>query len=213
MRVLLVDDHPIVRDGLRLAIQKSFPEAHLCEAGNGTDALAQIETSRPHLVVLDINMPGMNGLDVARRIRAMRQPPKILVLAGEIDPWTVSQALQAGVSGYMCKTNAAARLEEALATIWAGKLFLCQDASNALRQAQSRSSGQPNLPSPVVLSSREREVLKQLTLGETTKAIAMNLQISPKTVEAHRRHLMRKLGLDNIAALTHYAIYHGLIPI
>lgn len=211
MRFLLVDDYPMMRDGLRLAIQKAFPEAQVRESGDGADALMQVEKFRPHMVVLDLNLRDMNGLEVARRIRSMRHSPKILVLATEIDPWTVAQTLEAGVAGYLSKTNAATQLQEAIQTIRRGEVFLCQNAATTVQQGQRQIAAIP--PNPMVLSDREREILKQMTQGETTKAIAFRLQISPKTVETHRIHIMRKLRINNIASLTHYAIQHGLIQI
>jgi len=210
LAVLMVDDHPLVREGLRTAILAAFPAALIEEAGSAPEALASISIRRPDLVLLDVNLPGENGIDLARRIRAADQRVKILMVAGEADPWTVNEALQAGASGFVTKTHSADFLEHAMKAILQGQSVLCPESQAALQRAEQRAGTALEPPAPSVLSEREWEVLKCLAHGENTKTIAFSLQISPKTVETHRQHIMRKLGLDNVAALTRYAIRHGL---
>jgi DNA-binding NarL/FixJ family response regulator len=213
LRVLLVDDHPILRDGLRAALGALMPGCRISEAGTGPEALAQVEAWEPCLVLVDVNLPGMNGLTLTRQIRARPNPPEVLMVAGEADPWTVHEALQAGASGFLGKTRAAQQLADAIRVVLAGGRFLCDDSAAALRRVED--SGQTGLdpPGPASLSPREREVLKRLAQGHTTKTIALELRVSPKTIETHRVHLQRKLRLDNLAALTRYAIQHGLTTV
>jgi DNA-binding NarL/FixJ family response regulator len=209
-RILVVDDQPLVRDGLRAAILAAFPDALVEEAANAPEGLAKLAAHRPDLVLLDVYLPGENGLDLARRIRAADKHLKMLMVAGEADPWTVNEALAAGASGFVTKTRSADFLGQAMKAVLEGQRVLCPDAQAALQRAEPRGTTATEPPGPSVLSAREREVLKHLAQGENTKTIASVLQISPKTVETHRQHIMRKLGSDNVAALTHYAIRHGL---
>lgn len=207
---MIVDDHPLMRDGLRAAIRDTFPDALVEEAENAREGLAKISAHSPDLVLLDVNLPGENGLHLARRIRTADKHTKLLMVASEADSWTVQEALAAGASGFVAKANSAACLRRALQAVLAGKVFLCEDSQAALQQAGQRSGTAAEPPGLAVLSEREREVLKCVAHGENTKTIGSLLQISPKTVETHRQHIMRKLGLQGVAALTRYAIRHGL---
>jgi DNA-binding NarL/FixJ family response regulator len=209
LRVLLVDDHPFVRDGLRVALQQSFPGVHIAEAGTAAEALSLITADQPELVLLDVNLPGTNGLDLARQIHARSQRIKLLMVAGQTDPWTVTEALEAGASGFVLKTSSPAGLREAICAVLVGRLFFCPDSQAALRRSE-QFGAEAHTPGPAILSPREREVLLYLAHGENTKMIASLLQVSPKTVESHRQHIHRKLGLNSVAALVRYAIRHGL---
>lgn len=210
LRVLLVDDHPLVRDGLRAALQHQFADLRIQEAGAAAAALVSLAADRPDLVLLDVNLPGMNGLDLARQIRAVDPKIKVLMVAADLDPWTVNEALEAGASGFVAKTNSAVTLPEALRVVLSGGVFLCPEAQAALQRSEQHGVAGSELPGPAILSTREREVLRYLAHGENTKTIAALLQISPKTVETHRQHILRKLGTNNVAALARYAIRHGL---
>ena len=212
-RVLLVDDHPLVREGLRAALRRVLPAARLQEAGAAAEALTQIAAHHPQLILLDVNLPGMSGLKLAGQIRTADPHVKMLMVAAEADPWTVQAALAAGASGFMAKTRSAECLTQAVLAVLSGEEFLCPDSQAALQQAVQHGGFDREPPGPAVLSSREREVLRYLAHGENTKNIASLLEISPKTVETHRQHIMAKLGLDNVAALTCYALRHGLITL
>ena len=196
--------------GCALVLVRVLPGVRIEEAGTGPEALEKIATSRPHLVLLDVNLPGMNGLALAREIRAVGRQIKLLMVAAEADPWTVREALAAGASGFVAKTRTSACLAEAVLAVLGGREFLCEDSQAALRRGGQCGGQVRELPGPGVLSPREREVLRYLAHGENTKNIASLLQISPKTVETHRQHIMRKLGTGNVAALARYAIRHGL---
>lgn len=211
-RVLLVDDHPLVRDGLRAALRRILPDGRFEEAGSAAEALERVAAVRPHLVLLDVNLPDGNGLHLAREIRAAEPRARLLMVAGEVDPWTIRESLEAGASGYMAKTNSGACLAEAVREVLGGGEFLCADSRAALDKVAGVAPAAEDLPGIAVLSQREREVLRHLAHGENTKEIAAILGISPKTVETHRQHITRKLGTSSIAVLTRYALRHGLTP-
>jgi DNA-binding NarL/FixJ family response regulator len=211
LRILVVDDHPLVREGLRTAIRATFATALVEEAGSAPQALASISAGHPDLILLDVNLPGENGIDLARRIRTTDKRVKLLMVAGEADPWSVKEALEAGASGFVTKTRSADFLGQAMNTVLEGETVLCSDAQAALQRAELRSEAATEPPGPAVLSEREREILRHLAHGDNTKTVARSLQISPKTVETHRQHIMRKLGVNSVAALTRYAVRHGLI--
>ncbi len=210
LHVLLVDDHPLVRTGIRVALGQHFTHLQVDEAGCATEALAAIADRRPHLVLLDVNLPGTNGLDLARQILATDKTLRVLMVASDMDPWTVNEALETGASGFVAKTSSGDTLPNAMRVVLAGGVFLCPVAQAALDRAERSGDAAGELPGPAILSSREQEVLRYLAHGENTKNIASLLQISPKTVETHRQHITRKLGTNSVAALVHYAIRHGL---
>jgi len=208
----MVDDHPLIRDGLRAALRRALPEVRLEEAGNPKDALERARSQVPQIVLLDVHLPGMSGVELARRLKSADPKVRILMIAGEADPWTIREALEAGAAGFIAKTRTAESLYDALRAVLDGGQYLCLDSRAALAtlgdaEHSSRSSVEPG---PSILTDREREILRLLAVGENTKAIAATLKISPKTVETHRSHLMRKLHVDNVAGLTRYAIRHGL---
>lgn len=210
LTMLLVDDHPLVRAGLRAVLKFHFAHAKIGEAGSAPEALAYIEANHPHLVLLDVNLPGVNGLDLARRIRKLERKCKVLMVAGETDPWTVREAMDAGASGFVAKTSSDDVLPQAIRAVLGGAVFLCRDSQMAWRRAELRGDYKPEPPGPAILSTREREVLRYLAQGEPTRMVAALLQISPKTVESHRLHITGKLRTSSIADLTRYAIQHGL---
>ncbi len=210
LRVLVVDDHSLVRDGLRFEIQANFPTALIAEAGSAPEALASFSAQHSDLVLLDINLPGENGIELARRLLAADKSVRILVIAGEADPWTVNEAIKAGASGFMTKTLPAGYLGRAMKSVLAGRIVLCPDAEAALQHAETETGTAAEPPGPSILSQRQQEVLRHIAHGDNTKSIASHLDISPKTVETHRQHIMRKLGLQSVASLTRYAIRHRL---
>jgi two-component system NarL family response regulator len=209
-RVLLVDDHPLIRDGLRAVVRHLLPLASIEATGSGSEAVKKAASFQPHLLLLDVNLPDLNGLEVARRIRATDPQIKILMVAGEADPWTIREALAAGAYGFVAKTRSVEWLAGAIEMVLNGQEFLCEDSQAALQRGDQNGTAAVELPGPAILSRREREILRCLAHGENTKSIASLLGISPKTVETHRQHIMRKLATNNVAALTRYAIQHGM---
>ena len=199
-----------MREGLRAVITQFFPSARIIEAGTSAEALIKAVELRPQLSILDINLPDLHGLELARRLRVLDLRMRILFLAGEVDPWTVREALDAGAGGFLTKTNAAHQLAGAIRAVMAGEIFFCEASAAALQRAEATGLPGSEPPGLAILSGREQQVLKLIAQGHTTKAIALELQVSPKTIETHRQHIMRKLRLDNIADLTCYAIRHRL---
>ena len=210
LRLLLVDDHPLVRDGLRAAIRHDLPGATVEEVESGSAALSKMVSYRPIVVLLDVNLPGISGLETLRQIKSRDRLVRVLMVAAEADPWTVREAVDAGASGFVSKTRSAGCLGDALSAVLAGQQYLCEHSSAALERASECADSARGLPGPAVLSSREREVLRCLAHGENTKSIAGLLNVSPKTVETHRQHITRKLGTNSVAALARYALKHGL---
>lgn len=210
LRVLIVDDHPLVRMGIRHAMERCFARLEVDEAATAQEARERWARQRPDLVVLDVHLPGTSGLDLCREIVLSDKLARILMVSAEVDPWTVSAAMQAGASGFLAKTDCVESLPVAVEAILAGRTHLCAVSAEAWASSASSHEPEETAPGPSVLSEREREVLRYLAHGENTKTTAVLLRISPKTVETHRSHLMRKLRIDSVAGLTRYAIRHGL---
>lgn len=210
LRLLIVDDHPLVRVGIRHAMGRRFPDLQVSEAATAQEARDHWARQRPDLLVLDVNLPGTSGLDLCQEIIRSDKRARILMVSAEVDPWTVRMAMEAGAAGFLAKTDCVESLPAAVESILAGRTYLCAVSA----EASSRSADLPDpelaSPGPAVLSDREREVLRYLAHGENTKNAAALLRISPKTVETHRSHIMRKLRIDSVVGLTRYAIRHGL---
>ena len=203
--LLLADDHPMVRQGLRVLLEQAGMVV-LGEAADGLEALQLAHTYQPEVAILDIAMPHLNGLETARRLRETVPQTKSILLTMHTDEPYVCAALQAGVVGYVVKTQAATDLVQAIHTVVQGALYLSPWVTTAVVQASVRGTPQPRDP----LTSREREVLQRIAEGQTTKEIAAGLELSVKTVESHRINLMRKLDIHETATLVRYAIRRGL---
>jgi two-component system, NarL family, response regulator NreC len=206
IQVLIADDHQIMRQGLKGLLEREGFKV-VAEAGDGREAIRQAETSHPDVVILDLAMPGLNGVDAAREItRAERRTKAILLTMHKEDPY-VLQALNAGISGYVLKTQAASELVQAIREVARGSIYLSPGVSRAVVDAYKAKSELP--PDP--LSPREREVLQLVAEGKTTKEVAGVLGISVKTAESHRTRIMEKLDIHETASLVRYAIRRGLI--
>lgn len=210
VKILLVDDHPMVRTGVRATLQHHLPSATLYEADCAADACAVARSASPQIVLMDVHLPGTNGLDLVRTLRVRHRRIKVLMVAADTDPWTVGEALDAGAMGFLSKAASGDLLPAAIRTVLSGGVFLCPDSQLALRRYEERGDAFREAPAPAVLSVREREILCYLANGENTKNIAALLNISPKTVETHRMNITRKLGTNSVAALVRYSIRHGL---
>jgi DNA-binding NarL/FixJ family response regulator len=211
LRILLVDDHRMLREGLRALLSREPGYVVVAEAGDGDSALKSVRREPPDLIVLDVHLPDMNGIEVARRILAVFPEVKVIMLSSDHSHNCVHEALLAGVSGYVLKENAAEELLRAIHTVVAGQLYLCPEVGTEII-ASYRRGQLPNLAPPVpLLSGREREVLKLLADGLRTKEIADQLGVSAKTVETYRHRLMEKLQLPSVAELTRYAIREGIV--
>lgn len=207
LRILLGDDHQVVRQGLRTLLEREGFEI-VAEAGNGAEAIQLAKTTRPDVVVLDLAMPIMNGLDAAREIRKSASLTRIILLTMYAEDHFVLDALQAGVSGYVLKTQAAPDLAKAIQEVSHGAVYLSPNVSRTVVDAILTKSG----VAPDPLTPRERQILQLVAEGKTTKEIAAVLGIRVKTAESHRTRIMKKLDIHQTAGLVRYAIRRGLIP-
>ncbi len=205
-RVLLADDHQIVRQGLRGILVAAGHEV-IGEASDGREALKLARTLNPDIAVLDLSMPLLNGLDAAREIRRLAPDIKIILLTMYTDKGYVLQALRAGARGYVVKTQAAEDLICAIREILRGETYLSPGVAASVVDAVLESTNDAADP----LTARERQVLQLVAEGNTTKEIARLLNISFKTAESHRNHIMKKLDIHEVAGLVRYAIRQGLL--
>ena len=210
--VLLADDHAVVRQGLRALLEAEGDIAVVGEAENGRQAVAQAKKTLPDVVVMDVAMPGMNGLEATRQIVRNIPSSKVLVLTSYGDDDCVTQLVEAGAAGYLVKQTAAADLLKAIREVHHGNVFFSPSIAKRLRQQESEAlaGGQP-ASKTARLTSREAEVLQLVAEGYANKQIAAELCISIKTVEKHRQQAMNKLNIHDIAGLTRYAIAKGWV--
>lgn len=209
IRLLLVDDHAILRDGLR-ALLSYYPDVEVVgEAEDGLQAIEAVERLSPDVVLMDIAMPGMNGLEATHRIRQAHPDTRILVLTQYDDEQYVLPFLRAGVSGYVVKRALGSELINAVRTVARGDSFLYPSVASTVLEELRHSTGTDTEESRA-LTPREKEILRRVVAGETSRQIALGLGLSTKTVEWHRGNLMTKLGLRSVAELVRYAIEHGL---
>lgn len=210
-RILLIDDHRLMRDGLRALLARHHEFRVTGEAGDGASALRAVRSQRFDLVLLDVHLHDMSGIEVARRILAVFPEIKVVVLSSDHGHNSVHEALLAGVSGYILKENATDELIRALHAVVSGQLYLCPEISTDI-VASYRSGLLPNVAPPQpILSERELQVLKLLADGLRSKEIADNLGIGAKSVETYRARLMEKLKLGSVAELTRYAVREGIV--
>jgi DNA-binding NarL/FixJ family response regulator len=203
----LADDHALVRDGLRAVLAREPDIQVVGEAADGRDALRVVETSKPDVAVLDLSMPLLNGLDVARQLVALERGPRAILITMHAEDRYVLDALRAGVRGYVLKKQAAADLVRAIREVADGRVYLSPGVGAAVADAIRTGGRAPDER----LTPREREVLQLVAEGKTTKEIAAILKVSVKTADAHRTHLMQKLDIHDIAGLTRCALRLGLI--
>jgi len=212
IRVLLVDDHRVVRLGLRTLLESEFDIDVVGEAGNGVEAVAAAQALLPTVVVMDISMPEMDGLEATRRIRATCPDTHILILTVHAQERYLFPVLKAGGSGYVLKSTVDTELIEAIRAVATGGAFLYPSAQRMVLEdylARTRSGAEQDAYER--LSEREREVLKLLALGHTAAEIAEQLPPRPKSGETYRARIMEKLDLDSRPALVKYALARGLL--
>lgn len=212
IRVLVADDHTIVREGIRHVLESEPGFAVAGEATTAADAVRLAAELRPDVVVLDITMPGESGLVAAQRIRHQFPGMRILILSMHDHPEYVLESVRAGADGYLLKDSAATDLRDAIRAVHRGEEYFSEPVALRLRAAvrgQGGRDGRVGALEP--LTAREREVLAGIALGRTNKEIAAELGISHRTVETHRESLMRKLGVRTVAGLTKLALETGLI--
>lgn len=216
LRVLLVDDHALVRAGLRALLETLGGVQVVGEASDGREALRSIETLRPDVVLMDIAMAGMNGLEAAARATQAFPRSRIIILSMHADEEYVRRALRAGATGYLLKDAGTAEVKLALEAVADGGLYLSPGVSKHVVDDYARgSAGGP--PSEgregpyAVLTPRQREILQLVAEGSSTKEIARVLDLAVKTVETHRAEIMTRLGIHNVAGLVRYAIRTGIV--
>jgi DNA-binding NarL/FixJ family response regulator len=211
--VLLAEDHQVVREGLRKLLESEHDMEVVGEATSGRQAVTLAKTLRPSVVVMDIAMPLLNGLEATRQILHADSGAKVLMLSAHSDDTYVEQAIAFGAKGFLLKQTSASDLSNAIREIEKGKTFFSPPVARRLQRKNQKSlnrKGQLKTKA-VQLSSREMEVLQLIAEGAANKQIADELKISIKTVEKHREHLMQKLDIHDTASLTRYAIAAGII--
>lgn len=210
VRIIIADDHRIVREGLRHLLEKRTDFRVVAEAADGESAVRLARELSPDVVIVDISMPGLNGVEVTRQILAERPGVKVLALSMHSDRRFVIETLKAGASGYLLKDSAFDDLVRAIEVVVARGAFLSPAITDMVVRDFVAQAGEGGDAAFSVLTAREREVLQLMAEGESTKAIAGRLAVSVKTVESHRQQIMEKLDLHSVAELTKYAIREGL---
>jgi len=210
IRVLLVEDHRMVREALREVLTKVPDIEVVGEAGDAHDGLAQAAATAPDVIVLDIRLPDLNGIEVAARLRDAGNTAKIVALSAFADKRFVTEMLRSGASAYVTKSAAGTELVRAIRAVAAGQGYFSPEIAGTL-VAEVRDRAVPGSGQP--LARREREVLRLIAEGVRSPEIATQLSITVATVEVHRRNIMRKLGLRTVAELTKHAIREGIVSL
>lgn len=209
--IVVADDHGIVREGLRRLLEAEADLDVVCEAEDGRQVLKEVARSQPDIVILDITMPRMGGLETLERLRTEYPTTKVILLSVHSDPALIQSAVGLRADGYVLKNGAASEIVIAIREVMKGGSYFSSAVAREIVE-QVRSPPKSGSSDPFkLLSAREREVLHLIAEGSTAKEIATELSISTKTVEAHRTSLMRKLGVRKSTELVRYALRHGLI--
>ena len=213
IRVLVADDHALFREGIRQVLTEAAGFEVVAETGNGADALRQIERTRPDVVLLDITMPDMSGLEVATELQRQGWKPRILMLSVHDHAEYVLQGVRAGASGYLRKDTSPTELRAAVRAVARGDEFFSPIVAARLAQLARRPDRGTQDAGLDVLTPREQEVLTGIVNGDTNKEIAAALGISVRTVETHRESIMKKLGIRTVAGLTRFALSSGSVEL
>lgn len=207
IRILLADDHAVVRQGFKMILSAEKDMEIVGEAGNGREAVEQAEQLRPDIVVMDVAMPELNGIEATRRLATSMPHTRVIALSMHKDSVYVREILRAGARGYLLKDSGAGDLVSAIRAVASGESYLSPAVSNAVLDDYRR-----HVTNPIdLLTSREREVLQMLAEGKTNKEIAVVLNLSVYTVDAHRGRIMEKLNVHSINELVRFAVRNGLI--
>ncbi len=210
IRILLADDHQLVRAGIRSLLEKLCGIQVIAEASDGREALRLVAQHKPKVVLMDIAMPDLNGLEATRRIARLHSNTKVVILSIYSDEEHVYQALRAGAVGYLLKDAAVGELELAIRSVARGETYLSPPISKPVIMEYVRRTNAKLSPGEK-LTSRQREILQLVAEGRSTKQIASGLSVSVKTIEAHRAQLMKRLGINEVAGLVRYAARIGLV--
>lgn len=210
VRILIADDHKIILDGLRSLLEKNDALKVIGQAADGLSAVRLAKELSPDLVIMDISLPGLNGIDATRRILEAVPRVKIIALSMHKDGRYIAEALKSGAMGYLLKESAFDELIAAIRAVMKGQCYLSASITDLVIKDYIRHLEKTDSGIFTVLTRREREVLQSLSEGLSTKKIAARLEVSVKTVETHRAQIMAKLDIHSIAELTKYAIREGL---
>lgn len=210
IRILLVEDHALVRAGMKALLQKIEGTEVVADMGDGLEAVKYVQADTPDLILMDIAMPGLNGLDATARIVKESPTTRVILLSMHANEEYLQQALQVGASGYLLKGAELAELELAIRTVAKGERYLTSAVAKYAIEAYREKTEGPVGPL-AKLSMRQREILQLIAEGQTTKDIAQRLSLSVKTVETHRSQLMERLEIHDVPGLVRFAIRVGLI--
>lgn len=212
--VLIVDDHAVLRSGLRTLLEMQGDFKVIGEASNGEEALERVRELSPEIVILDLAMPGMDGLTTMRRMLRTYPQTRVLVVTQHSDRAYLLPALQAGASGYILKSSTIGEIVSALHSVYLGKVFLDPSVASVVLDDYRQRNGVPggSVVRNEVLSEREQEVLRLCAWGFTSREIAEKLIINTKTVDSHKSRMMAKLGLKTRSDLVAYAVKQGILP-
>lgn len=214
IRVLLVDDHPLVIDGIQARLENEGGIEVVGQAGNGREAIEQVLVLKPDVVLMDVSMPVMNGLEATRELRTQSPETRVLILSMHDNREYMVQLIQSGARGYILKDVSAAEMVKAIETVCQGGTYFSASASQTLFSHFSPSEAMPAVAEPEgagELTPREVMVLRQLAEGDNNKEIARALSISVRTVETHRQNIKSKLNIHTAAGLVRYALEHNLV--
>ena len=210
IRIILADDHEITREGLRSLLEKENDLCVIAEAGDGRATLDLVDQLKPDVVVMDITMPKLNGIDATRAIALSHPSIKVVALSVHSDRLFVSEMLSAGASAYLLKESSFKELTRAIRLVMKGGTYLCPRViDTVVKDYADQVLKKDSLALPT-LTNREREILQLLAEGNSAKEIAHSLNLSVKTVHTHRQRIMEKLEIDNVAGLVKFAIRHGM---
>jgi DNA-binding NarL/FixJ family response regulator len=212
--VFLADDHAVVRDGLKLLLESQADIKVVGDAADGRTALKQLGRLRPDVAILDIAMPGLNGIEITAQLQQSAPGTKVVILSMHSTPEHIYRALQAGARGYLLKESAGLEVVKAVRRVHGGRRYLSDAISDQVIEGFLKPGKEQTEESPLErLSAREREILQLVVEGKSSAEIAEILFLSTKTVETYRSRLMQKLGINDIPGLVKFAIQHGLTPI
>ncbi len=211
--IVLADDHPIVRQGLHTLLNSEPGFSIVAEASDGLEALETVERVQPDVLIIDVMMPGLNGIEVTRQLSQRCPSTRIIVLSMYSNEAYVMEAMRNGAAGYVLKDSSAAELVQAVHQVLSGRRYLSEQLSERAIDAYVQKAKQASLDRYDTLTNREREVFQLVAEGYTSAQIAERLSISPRTAETHRFSLMRKLGLRTQTDLIRYALQRGILPL
>lgn len=209
-KIIIADDHKMMRDGLRALIEKKPGFEIVAEAENGLKVLELVRKHLPELIIMDIGMPDINGIEATRKIISEYPDIKIIALSMHSDKRFITRMLEAGASGYLMKDCAFDELIQAIQSVLMNQMFISKSIANIIIKDHIKRLSETDSSGYSILTDREREVIQMLAEGNSTKEIASHLHLSVKTVETHRINIMKKLNLHSVAELTKYAIREGI---